>query len=294
MTLQDQVLKMIETRGISQIAVARSLAVSAARLNQWLKGTYKGNIEEMNDRAKGWLERETAKAAAPRATIPFRPTTTARKVWEVAKLCHLDGEIGVVVGEAGLGKTCAVREYVAQNGGTLLIEADHGYTAKALFQELCSRLGLEPGKQLHPMLEAVVDKLRGSGRLVIIDEAEHLPYKALELLRRVHDKAGVGLLLVGMPVLYRNIKGKAVDFAQLYSRVGVYATLQPMTADDVALLVTAVYPAANGLCDVYAQNANGNARRLSKLLARAARVAALNGVAIDRHVVEAATKMLIA
>lgn len=49
------------------------------------------------------------------------------------------------------------------------------------------------------MFSDIVDKLKSSGRLIIIDEAEHLPYKSLELVRRIYDKANVGILLVGMP-----------------------------------------------------------------------------------------------
>ena len=55
------------------------------------------------------------------------------------------------------------------------------------------------------MVSGIVKKLKGSGRMIIIDEAEHLPYKALELLRRVHDKAGMGVLLVGLPRLIHKI-----------------------------------------------------------------------------------------
>ena len=57
------------------------------------------------------------------------------------------------------------------------------------------------------MMLDIIDKLKSSGRLIIVDEAEHLPYTSLELLRRIYDKAEVGILLVGMPRLMKNLKG---------------------------------------------------------------------------------------
>jgi DNA transposition AAA+ family ATPase len=71
----------------------------------------------------------------------------------------------------------------------------------------------------------IIDKLKSSGRLNIIDEAEPLPYKSLELLRRIYDKAQVGILLVGMPRLIMNLKGEKRQYAQLYSRVGIATRL---------------------------------------------------------------------
>src|SRR5690606_30109075 len=174
-------------------------------------------------------------------------------------------------------------------------EADHGYSAKTLFQEILRRLGIDDsGKAIHPMLMSAVEKLKGSGRLVIVDEAEHLPYRALELLRRLHDHAGVGMLLVGMPRLYTNLKGQKADYAQLYSRVGVFTHLAPLTKHDVQTLVESVHPDANGLAQLYADACGGNARRLSKLIARASRVAQVNKRPVDREIIESATKLLIA
>ncbi|MEV9348723.1 ATPase, partial [Klebsiella pneumoniae] len=60
----------------------------------------------------------------------------------------------------------------------------------------------------------------------LIDEAENLPYRALEVIRRIHDKAGVGVVLAGMPRLIINLKGKRGEYAQLYSRVGFALDLQ--------------------------------------------------------------------
>ncbi|MFB5082527.1 AAA family ATPase, partial [Raoultella sp. C349492] len=82
-----------------------------------------------------------------------------------------------------------------------LIEADPGYTALVLLQELCESLGLSKRGTIHELSESCITALSGTGRAVLIDEAENLPYRALEVIRRIHDKAGVGIVLAGMPRL---------------------------------------------------------------------------------------------
>lgn len=62
-------------------------------------------------------------------------------------------------------------------------------------------------------------ELRDSGRLLMVDEAELLLYRALEVLRRLHDKAGIGIVLAGMPRLLINLKGRRGEFAQLLPAV---------------------------------------------------------------------------
>lgn len=292
--IRDRMRAEIERRGISQSAVARSLDVSETTFSMWLKGTYDGNVRKIDRKAQAWIDREEEKKQLPKTRIPYQVTTVASKVHEVVRLCHLDGEMGVVIGAAGLGKTTALREYAEENPDTILIEADHGYTARSLLGQLMETFGLEPVRSLHPMLLAVVERLKGSGRLILIDEAEHLPYKALELIRRVHDHAEIGVVLAGMPRLFLNIKGKRTDFAQLYSRVGVLAELKGLTLDDTKKIVAATLPDASPLARTYHTASGGNARRLTKLLARSARVAHINKREVDAEVIERAQRMLIA
>jgi DNA transposition AAA+ family ATPase len=70
-----------------------------------------------------------------------------------------------------------------------------------VLEELCGLLGISKRGNMHELSEACIAALRDSGRLLMVDEAENLPYRALETLRRIHDKSGIGLVLAGMPVL---------------------------------------------------------------------------------------------
>jgi DNA transposition AAA+ family ATPase len=143
------------------------------------------------------------------------------------------------------------------------------------------------------MFTDVVDRLKNSGRLLLIDEAEHLPYRALELLRRVYDKAGVGILLVGMPRLIFNLRGKRGEYAQLYSRVGFHRELEPLDVTDTEAIVRIMAPGVNGVFKTYHEVSGGNTRLLCKLIRRSQRVAELNAVGISASLIKETAQMLI-
>ncbi len=293
MTLQEQLRQVMETQGFTASAVARNLGISASALSQWLDNKYTGNVERINAAVQAFLQRQRERQQIPRFQPVFVQTSVANKVWEVCRLCHIEGEIGVVVGEAGVGKTEAAREYTRQNPDVLLIEADLGYTARSLFHELARKLGFIPSGTIHDVFEDVVDRLRGSQRLIIVDEAEHLPYRALELLRRVYDKAGIGIVLMGMPRLLANLRGHKGEYRQLYSRVGIYASVDKILLTDAEAIVQSVIPNANGLSKVFWNNSHGNTRVLTKLIRRALRIASINDRPLDKEVVQAAARTLI-
>lgn len=292
MDLKRELKGIMEERGLSLSGLSRALGISTAALSQWFNDSYIGNIAKIDEAVKGFLERQKERGKSSKK-IEFALTSIAKKVFEVARICHVDGEIGVIYGNAGIGKTEAVKEYARRNTDVILVEADLGYTAKVLFQELSKKLGMDGRGSIHDLFDDVVMKLKDSGRLIIVDEAEHLPYRALELLRRVYDKAGVGILLVGMPRLIANLRGKKGEYAQLYSRVGVAVKLEELKATDVEAIVGSVIKGSNGLYKVYYECSKGNTRVLSKLILRSLRVAEINSMAISEEIVRETAKMLI-
>lgn len=293
MDLRVTLKNRMEENGISLNVMGRAIGVSASALSQWFSNSYKGNLQRIDEAVKGYLERDEERSKAPTAKVPFVETVPAKLFFETARICHLEGEIGVAYGDAGIGKTAAGKEYAARNTDVIFIEADLGYTARVLFTEFTRRLGLESRGTIHDMFEDVVGKLSGSGRLIVIDEAEHLPYRALELLRRVYDKAGVGVLLVGMPRLVNNLRGKRGEYAQLYSRVGIAQNLQRLAGEDTQALVHSLIPNSNGLWKEFHEGSSGNARVLVKLLLRSIRIAEVNQVPVTADVVKVARQQLI-
>lgn len=283
--------KMLELKQCTISGVARSLDLSPTTLHLWLNDKYKGNVGKINKAVEQYMERELLREE--NVNIPFVETSVAQDIFEIANTCHVESEIGVCCGCAGVGKTYAVKMYALEHSDVILIETDFGYTPKVLFSEIHKTLGFEGTGALHNMVIDIVDKLKNSGRLIIVDEAENLPYRALELLRRIYDKARVGILLVGMPKLLKNLQGDKGQYTQLYSRVGVLAELQPIADNDIVAITSKVTPNSVSIYPKLSAFCGGNTRVLTKLLVRASRIAKLNNTAIDEDVLNAALSQLL-
>lgn len=294
MKLREHFNEYLLKNNVSQAGAARALGISASALNQWLSNEYKGNVDKITESVKSFLIRQQEKESQTKFEILFCHTTVAKKTFEVARICHLDNEIGIIYGEAGLGKTVALKEYARLNPDVVLLEATLGYTTKVVISKLHRAIGLDGLGSINNMFEEIIERLKSSGRLIIIDEAEHLPYRALELLRRIYDMAEVGILLVGMPRLIKNIKGLHGQFLQLYSRVGIASKVEKLNEDDVKTMLQSTLNAfSNDVLRTFFSSSNGNARILSKLIKRSLRIAAINNKSIDREVIEETKRLLI-
>jgi DNA transposition AAA+ family ATPase len=284
---------MHEHDELSQADVARALEISSTTFNLYLNDSYTGNVAKIDDKVKNFLELQKERMSSPKGNIPFQITTNVKRGFETAKLCHLDGEIAVLYGEAGCGKTTLLKEYARRNQDVIFIEADLGFTTKILFRKLHREVGLDGLGCIHDMFEDVVTKLKNSGRLIIIDEAEHLPYRALELLRRVYDKANVGILLSGMPRLISNLRGKKGEYAQLYSRVGLATKLESLRHQDTEAIVKSFLPSSNGIWKEFHEYSRGNTRILCKMLQRSKRLSQINECDVTKEIVKKTADMLI-
>ncbi|WP_347253851.1 AAA family ATPase [Leminorella grimontii] len=296
--IRTELADLIARKGWSQTQVARAIGKSPAVINQYLLSKYQGDVESLEADVQGFLNRENEKEKTQnqKISIAFVPTYTARRGLDVIKMAHLDGEINVIYGDAGLGKTMIMRQYVAENRDAILIEADPGYTARVVLEELSAKLGLNRRGNLHDLSDACINALRGSGRALLIDEAENLPYRALETIRRIHDKAGIGVVLAGMPRLIVNLKGRRGEYKQLYSRVAFALPLgDELPRNDIDEIAVSVLPSAAEptVSDALFTASRGNARRLFKLLRGVHRHSTISGEAVSAGAVRKFSEMLI-
>ncbi|EJI6600499.1 AAA family ATPase [Salmonella enterica] len=296
MELITQLKDVMERRGYSQAQVARAIGRSGAVVNQFLQGKYTGDISDIQERITSFINREQEKEKNRRIQAHFVTTDMAAKGLEVLAYAHQECEICVLYGAAGLGKTMLLGEYAARNKDALFIEADPGYTARTLLEELCRLLGVKVRGNIHELIDACVRELRGSGRLLMVDEAELLPYRALEVLRRLHDKTGIGVVLAGMPRLLINLKGRRGEFAQLYSRVALALNLgDTLSRDDFNQIAVDMMPEASeaGIGDALYTRSLGNARRLFKLARGVYRICDISQVPVSVGAIDKFAEMLI-
>lgn len=240
-----RVREEISRRGLSQAQVAREAGISPSSLAQLMGGTYAANPRKMTVRLAQWLARLSQQRAQP--VMPQAPgwvsTPTAERILAALAYAHMAGDVAVIYGGAGVGKTTAAREYAARFPNiwiATMTPATAGVTTA--LEEVCLALGFRelPGGGAR-MQRELVARLQGSEGLLVIDEAQHLSVAALDALRALHDATGIGLALMGNELIYARMTGgtRAVWLDRLFSRIGRRLRVQRVVRDDVAALAAA-------------------------------------------------------
>ncbi len=154
--------------------------------------------------------------------------------------------MGVVTGDAGVGKTIAIQTYLqaltprAYSGfpACISIKVSPRSTAKALAKTLITTLnGQDAGHNVYDMEAVAAETIRRNDLdLVLVDEGDWLNVESFELLRHIFDRTGCPIVIVGLPRILRVIN----RHEKFVSRVGLHTEFLPLTQEEV---LTTVLPA---------------------------------------------------
>ncbi len=238
--------------------------------------------------------------------------------------------IGLCFGPAGVGKTLSARRCANWDLAEPLIE-DWGprspdddrvhaalvrsravfYTASVLgtwrdlrdtVYEHMEKVGICIREHIGPA--GLRRRDHGRSRLVdvlIVDESERLSNTAVELIRDIFDRTGVGLILIGMPGMEKRLS----RYPQLYSRIGFAHHYRPLQSDELTFVLTrhwrrlglaldeADFTDAQAVASI-ARITGGNFWLLERMLVQIGRILKINDLStITDDVVEAARSTLV-
>lgn len=217
---RDAIAEYRKASGKSQSEIAKELGISPAQLSAFLGGTYKAP-HTVVPKIEALLEQHESRKMAPKAP-EYADTTVSKQVMDAIEYCHLQGKIGVIYGDAGIGKTMGIRHYCELNPMAISITISPAFATMSGVNDLLSdKIGVRE-TSARRIYSELVNRLSGSGRVIIIDEAQHLTKKTLEHLRSISDETGVGICFVGNEEVYSRLKGTGkADFAQIFSRIAI-------------------------------------------------------------------------
>ncbi|ANV98307.1 hypothetical protein BBW65_07110 [Helicobacter enhydrae] len=266
---------------VSQASLSRALGVSASAISLFVKDKYTGKSEELAEKIKLYI-----------ANFSKREQKVETKLYEskdkrmsdfVISEAIENREIAIITGEAGSGKSSIAKEWSKSHPNVVLIEATLHTTASVLLKELCVRFGVNGGSNLHESVSNIAKYLKSADVVLMIDEAEHLPLRALEDLRRIWDFSGVPLVLFGTEILVRNLVGKNGELRQLYSRIGGKYKMKGLDKKECKEV----------FCEEIYPYTLGNFRASSKLYKRARRLAELHSEPLSEEIIKNAVNMVI-
>ena len=284
----------------SQNHIAKSTKFSASAISQYIAGKYLGDTDAIERALEHYIQLLISRQQQSITKEVWVDTVNSNTVLSICQRVHVHVSFGVITGKAGVGKTSALRRYVKENPDVIYLEVDTAYSPRELMKSLLKELGGDFKGSINELKAAVVTRLKDSGRLIIIDQAEYLNERSLDLLRTVHDQASVGILLVGMPILYQNLHGVKGVNEQILTRVGAFAHLEPLPEHDVNRIVESYFPELEdkNMLQLFNTSCKGNTRRLTLLIRniqmnQSGRVGVQGSLFVDEKSIAAARAILM-
>ena len=214
----------------SQNQAAKALGWSPAYISTYLKGDFKGDLAKfeasLSEAFANKNAAENLKSAVVAGTI---------------RLCHLKGGLAIECGDAGIGKTMACKKYAEDYPSSAIYVTVNPclVTLNAFLKLLCRTQKITANGRKDEMWMRLSDSFAGERKVLIIDEAQHLPIKTIEAIRAFFDSNPLlGICLVGNIETVTNTGRSKEAFAQIRNRTKLTEIRHTtsITANDIALL----------------------------------------------------------
>lgn len=236
----EAVDKLQAEKNYSQKQVGKLVGVSDSILSALHKGQYTGNVENQVKIIEAYFKVKDEGADGYRE-VEYAETSISSKVYSIIKVCRVKGGLASFSGDAGIGKTKAIQKYVRDNpNATVFITVNPCFKSiKSLLKLIAAQMGVRKTGSPDDMWMAIRERI-SDGMVWIFDEAQHLTYNAIEVIRSFSDDCAakgrtLGICLIGNIDTNRKLEA----FAQLDSRTKLKptCTTSKIKRSDVCLLL---------------------------------------------------------
>ncbi|MEW5899005.1 MAG: ATP-binding protein [Bacillota bacterium] len=295
--------RQIKERGIPLTSFARDLGVSHTMLSLYLRG--KKDSKSIEGKVREMMSKEAQ--GAPKSDPPAHPeeqlfiTRDFQQALAICDMCRQEGEIGLLIGHPGSGKTTVLTEYCKRDPEAVFIRARATMTAKEMLYELGTKLGLTLSGGQAEMERKIITQLKEYKRLVIFDEADFLitreSTKRMNILRSIWDETRTGMVFSGTPDFAEDlVKGpsRKENLSQFYSRVRWAYRMKGVSrqeAQEILAGYNITDAAKEYMIKRACDKARGGLRRFKRLLQNALDLA--QGEQITMEIVEEADDLLL-
>ena len=185
--------------------------------------------------------------------------------------------MALVYGEPGLGKTQVIKWWAFKNDA-ILIRCNQMMSARWLLKEILDYMSEIKPYSISDSFDEVIRNLVLTPRVLIVDEVDYLTMeknKSIEILRDIHDKTNVPVVLVGMTSAHSRLK----KFSHLYDRLSEIVKFERFSKTDIKTIVKELSEIEMTDCAIQYIYSNLNRfRQIVKVINKAETIAKANGL----------------
>jgi DNA transposition AAA+ family ATPase len=219
------------TAGVMDAQVAREIGVSSSVISQWRTGTYRGDNERIARQLNDWMESH-ARRRSSQLPREYVPTRVAENIATIVSAACAQQSMAAIVTPSGCGKTYLLQVLADRfSGHYLYCTADH--TPRQFLAAVAETVGAtrrrgrggrhESGGAF--LLRSIVDRVRGTNRPLLLDEAHTLREPVFSRIRAIHDQAEIPVIMVGTDEIITRVNDRADGRGQMASRTIQYSAM---------------------------------------------------------------------
>lgn len=228
-----------------QYSASELLGISNSILSQLRRDVYKGNNAKMWEKIATYFEAKQ-EAAETYKSSGYVPIRTSEEIIAYIRYCHIKGGVMAITGDAGIGKTMAIRQYMdLYPDNVVLLTMRNGYRSiKTGLMVFAKALGIkEKFKNIYTLCEEISERLKDN-MLIIIDEAQHCSLRMIDNFRSFTDefdgtKKTLGMVFIGNKTTADKFGGSQdSELGQISSRaiINTSYSVDDVTLEDVGKL----------------------------------------------------------
>lgn len=253
--LQAQLAAMREA-GSSNNKLAKSLGCNAAYVQGYIAGDFPGELDKFERKLVDFFANESRRKASGVETIE---SSTAAQIKTACELIRKTNDMGAICAPSGEGKTRGIELYLVSNPTAILYRTTvWSCDKKAVEAAMFDAVGRDGWDKQTRYATFMVNKLRGSNRFIIVDDAHKLSRPALQWFYDFHDATQCPIALFGTLALLDKLE----DDPQRFSRSGYYQEIKQVDAKGNLVVDRALI---KSLVKQLAQDANGETENLIDL-----------------------------
>lgn len=222
--IRMELLDFLKVSGKSRRQAAKEIGLSTSVISQFLNNAYTGDNDETATVISQYLTVAKQRLNSNQTTPFIKTLWNTQQVLFACNYAHVESDIVLVCGDAGAGKTTALKHYANENTSVIFVTANACATSStAILKMICDELGIQAAGRRTVLMKKLVAYLHSSNRLIIVDEADHLSLEALQAIRNLNDSANVGIVLAGNDKIYRQMYygNRGFEFDQIRTRIVV-------------------------------------------------------------------------
>ena len=221
--LLNKLDELQKSRGLSQTKLSELIGISGSTISQLRNKKYPADPQQLFSILENYFGvKESAKLTY--SEIEYADTSISSEVYDIIRICQVKGGLAVACGDAGIGKTKAARKFIKDHAtNSILITVNHCIASiQPLLEVLADRVGAGTEKTRDKLWISIAGKLT-DGMVLIFDEAQHLPYTTIEVLRSFSDYFNdkgqtLGICFIGNTDTVVRLGSKRAEFAQISNR----------------------------------------------------------------------------